>query len=97
LLPIISVSQENLILGHCSLSNVFHRSGAGISKLDSMTAAKGVLMANCKDITFVGHKWPWRLIVMDRKVPDEEEKKNPTKKKPLRVALAHSWSTHTHF
>ena len=25
--------------------------------------------------------WPWRLIVMDRKVPDEEEKKNPTKKK----------------
>ena len=38
-------------------------------------------MAICKEVTLVGHKWPWRLIVMDRKVPDEEEKKNPTKKK----------------
>jgi len=38
-------------------------------------------MPNCKEVTLVDHKWPWRLIVMDRKVPDEEEKKNPTKKK----------------
>ena len=35
-------------------------------------------MANCKGVTRVGQKWLWRLIVMDRKVPDEEEKKNPT-------------------
>jgi len=34
-------------------------------------------MANFKEVTLVGHKWPWRLIVMNRKVPDEEEKKNP--------------------
>jgi len=26
-------------------------------------------MANCEEVTLVGHKWPWRLIVMDRKVP----------------------------
>jgi len=40
-------------------------------------------MANCKELTLVGHKWPGRLIVMDCKVPDEEEKKNPTKKEIL--------------
>jgi len=43
----ILVSQENLILEHCSLSKGLLFSGAGISKLDSMTAAQGV----CEDMT----------------------------------------------
>ena len=47
LLPITLVSQENLILEHCKLTNGLLFSGAGISKLDSMTAAQGV----CEDIT----------------------------------------------
>jgi len=34
---------------------------------------------------------------MDRKAPDEEEKKSPTKRNPLRVAITLSWSTHTHY
>jgi len=36
---------------------------------------------NCKEVSLFGHKWLWRLIVMDSKVPDEEEMKNPAKKK----------------
>jgi len=34
---------------------------------------------------------------MDRKVPDEEEKKNPTKKKSSSGWHNLSWSTHTHY
>ena len=34
---------------------------------------------------------------MERKVPDEEEKKNPTKRNPLRVAITLFLSIHTHY
>jgi len=32
---------------------------------------------------------------MGRKVPDEKE--NPTKRNPLRIAITFSWSKHTHY
>jgi len=34
---------------------------------------------------------------VDHKVPDEKEKKNPTKRNPLLVAITLSWSTHIHY
>ena len=54
-------------------------------------------MASCEEVTLVGHKWPWRLIVMDRKVPAKRKRKTRQKRNPLRVAITLSWSTHTHY
>ena len=48
-------------------------------------------------VRYIGCGIKWRLIVIDRKVPDEEEKKNPTKMKSSSGCHTLSWSTHTHY
>jgi len=38
-----------------------------------------------------------QMAITLRKVPDEEEKKNPLQINPLLVAIPFSWSTHTNY